>query len=100
VYQESDIVPPIQVTFCESPLSREQPTKSTRKKSTTGEGAMLNFPRPTPTCTRFQTTAEMACIKCSALMRLVLIEPRTGPFNLLTYSCTACPASESFLKAI
>jgi len=42
----------------------------------------------------------MACIKCNERMRLVLIEPREGHFNLLTYSCTACPASEAFLKAI
>jgi hypothetical protein len=94
-----------QATLCESALpceqqTDEQQTEKTRKKSTAGEGAMLNFPRPTPTCTRFQTTAEMACIKCNERMRLVLIEPREGHFNLLTYSCTACPASEAFLKAI
>jgi hypothetical protein len=79
---------------------KEQQREKTRKKSTTGEGAMQNFPRPTPTCTRFQTTTEMACIKCNERMRLVLIEPRDGRFNLLTYSCTACPASEAFLKVI
>jgi hypothetical protein len=61
---------------------------------------VLNFPRPTPTCTRFRTTAEMTCMKCNEQMRLVLIEPRDGPFNLLTYACTSCPAKESFLKAI
>jgi hypothetical protein len=61
---------------------------------------MSDFPRPTPTCTRFQTTAEMGCIKCSKRMRLVLIEPRDGQFNLLTYCCTGCSANESFLKAI
>jgi hypothetical protein len=33
-------------------------------------------------------------------MRLVLIEPRDGQFNLLTYSCKGCSASEAFFKAI
>jgi hypothetical protein len=61
---------------------------------------MLDLPRPTPTCTRFQTTTEMACIKCSERMKLVLIEPRDGHFNLLTYRCRGCSANESFLKAI
>jgi hypothetical protein len=60
----------------------------------------LNFPRPTPTCTRFQTTAEMSCIKCNAKMKLVVIEPRDKHLNLLTYRCTGCSANESFLKAI
>ena len=61
---------------------------------------MLGLPRPTPTCTRFQTTTEMACIKCNERMKLILIEPRDGQFNLLTYCCTSCAANESFLKAI
>jgi len=61
---------------------------------------MLNVPRPTPTCTRFQTTTEMTCIKCNERMNLVLIEPRDGEFNLVTYRCTGCSADESFLKAI
>lgn len=61
---------------------------------------MLDFPRPTPTCTRFQTTTEMSCIKCSERMKLMLIEPRDGSFNLLTYRCMGCSAAESFLKAI
>ena len=61
---------------------------------------MLHIPRPTPTCTRFQTTTEMPCIKCGEDMRLVLIEPRDRDFNLLTYRCGSCEADESFLKAI
>jgi hypothetical protein len=61
---------------------------------------MLNLPRPTPTCTRFPTTTEMGCIKCNDRMRLVLIEPREGSLNLLTYRCTGCSANESFLKAL
>ena len=61
---------------------------------------MLDFPRPTPTCTRFQTSAEMGCIKCNERMKLVLIEPRHGQLNLLTYRCTGCSANESFLKAL
>jgi hypothetical protein len=61
---------------------------------------MLDLPRPTPTCTRFQTTTEMSCIKCGGQMKLSLIEPRGGDFNLLTYCCTGCSANESFLKAI
>jgi hypothetical protein len=42
----------------------------------------------------------MGCIKCDKRMRLVLIEPREGPLNLLTYRCTGCSANESFLKAL
>lgn len=61
---------------------------------------MLDVPQPTPTCTRFKTTAEMACIKCNARMKLVLIEPKDGELNLLTYRCTGCSANESFLKPI
>ncbi len=61
---------------------------------------MLDIPCPTPTCTRFQTTAEISCIKCSHRMRLVLIEPRAGSLNLLTYHCIGCSENESFLKAI
>jgi DNA-directed RNA polymerase subunit RPC12/RpoP len=61
---------------------------------------MLDLPRPTPTCTRFQATTEINCIKCNDRMKLVLIEPRGGKFNLLTYRCSGCSASESFLNAI
>jgi hypothetical protein len=61
---------------------------------------MLNTPRPTPTCTRFQTTTEMPCIKCGEPMRLLLIEPQDGNLNLLTYRCGGCASDESFLKAI
>jgi hypothetical protein len=64
------------------------------------EDTMLHIPRPTPTCTRFQTTIEMPCIKCSERMRLLLIEPRDRNFNLLTYRCVGCNADEIFLKAI
>jgi hypothetical protein len=61
---------------------------------------MLQIPRPTPTCTRFQTRIEMPCIKCGALMRLALIEPRDRSFDLLTYRCAPCASDESFLQAI
>jgi hypothetical protein len=61
---------------------------------------MLGIPRPTPTCTRSETTAEMSCIRCSDRMKLVLIEPRDGSFDLVTYNCIGCSESESFLKAI
>jgi hypothetical protein len=61
---------------------------------------MLNIPRPTPTCTRFQTTTEMSCIRCGERMRLVLIEPQDSSFNLLTYRCGGCASDEIFLKAI
>jgi hypothetical protein len=64
------------------------------------EGMMQNIPRPTPTCTRFDTTVEMPCLKCGGSMRLVLIEPQDSSFNLLTYRCGACESDESFLKAI
>jgi hypothetical protein len=61
---------------------------------------MLPIPRPTPTCTRFQTSIEMPCIKCGKQMRLTLIEPRDRNLDLLTYRCIACAADESFLQAI
>lgn len=56
--------------------------------------------RPTPTCTRFQSTVEMPCIKCREPMRLALIEPRNQHFDLLTYHCVPCDSGESFLKAM
>jgi hypothetical protein len=56
--------------------------------------------RPTPTCTRFQATVEMPCMKCGELMRLALIEPRGQNFDLLTYQCTPCDVGESFLKTM
>ena len=61
---------------------------------------MLDVPKPTPTCTRFQTTTEMACIKCNDRMKLILIEPGDKRLNFVTYRCTGCSADESFLKAI
>jgi hypothetical protein len=61
---------------------------------------MLQMPRPTPTCTRFQTTIEMPCLKCGVQMRLALIEPQSKNFNLVTYRCIPCVAEESFLQAI
>jgi hypothetical protein len=61
---------------------------------------MLNLPRPTPTCTRFQTTTEMSCIKCNDRMRLLLIEPKDGKLSLLSYRCVRCGTEESFLKTI
>lgn len=64
------------------------------------ESTMPNIPRPTPTCTRFQTTIEMPCMKCTGPMRLVLIEPHDSNLNLVTYRCGACASDESFLKAI
>jgi len=60
---------------------------------------MLHTLRPTPTCTRFQATIEMPCIKCAEPMRLVLIEPRRRPFDLLTYHCDHCDSEERFLTA-
>ena len=61
---------------------------------------MLHTFRPTPTCTRFQTTIEMPCIKCGLPMRLALIEPQGHNFDLLTYRCIPCVSDESFLQAI
>jgi hypothetical protein len=60
---------------------------------------MLYVPRPTPTCTRFETTIDMPCIKCGERMRLALIEPRDRNFDLLTYRCVRCDSDESFLKS-
>jgi hypothetical protein len=61
---------------------------------------MLRPLRPTPTCTRFQPTVEMPCIKCGKPMRLTLIEPRNLNFDLLTYQCVPCDTGECFLKAM
>ena len=60
---------------------------------------MLQTFRPTPTCTRFQTSIEMPCMKCGAQMRLATIEPRDQNYDVLTYRCTPCDSGESFLKA-
>ena len=60
---------------------------------------MLQAFRPTPTCTRFQTSIEMPCIKCGVQMRLATIEPRDQVYDLLTYQCAPCKSGESFLKA-
>jgi hypothetical protein len=59
---------------------------------------MLPSFRPTPTCTRFQTTIQMPCMKCGTQMRLALIEPRAPNLDLLTYRCVPCDSGESFLK--
>jgi hypothetical protein len=64
------------------------------------EDPMLTIPRPTPTCTRFQTTIEMPCIKCGMQMRLASIEPQGQQFDLLTYRCIPCVSEESFLQTI
>jgi hypothetical protein len=56
-------------------------------------------PRPTPTCAHFRVT-EMPCNRCGCSMRLVLSEPRSPKFELMTYSCASCEAVESFLMAI
>jgi hypothetical protein len=53
---------------------------------------------PTPSCTRFQTTLDMPCIKCGARMRLATIEPRDRNFDLVTYRCIPCLSEESFLQ--
>jgi hypothetical protein len=63
------------------------------------EDTMLQTPRPTPTCTRFQASIEMPCIKCAEPMRLALIEPRRRYIDLLTYHCVRCDSDESFLTA-
>jgi hypothetical protein len=62
-------------------------------------GKMLQTFRPTPTCTRFQTSIEMPCMKCGAQMRLAMVEPRDQNYDVLTYRCTPCDSGESFLKA-
>jgi hypothetical protein len=59
----------------------------------------MQIPRPTPTCTRFQPTIEMPCLKCGEQMRLALIEPRDRNFDLLSYQCRPCDSCESFLMA-
>jgi hypothetical protein len=64
------------------------------------EDPMRQIPRPTPTCTRFQTTIEMPCIKCGIQMRLASIEPQGQQFDLLTYRCSHCACEESFLQVV
>jgi hypothetical protein len=60
----------------------------------------MQIPRPTPTCTRFQTTIEMPCMICGHDMRLSLIEPGSqSNFETLTYNCAACGSDERFLMA-
>ena len=58
----------------------------------------MDISRPTPSCTRFETTIEMPCIKCGAQMRLALVEPRGQGVDLVTYRCIPCDADESFLN--
>ena len=42
----------------------------------------------------------MPCMKCGTQMRLALIEPQNGSYDLLTYHCIPCDSGESFLKAM
>ena len=61
---------------------------------------MLQTPsRLTPTCAHFRTT-EMPCTNCGDRMRLILLEPRSSRFDLITYGCVSCETAESFLIAI
>jgi hypothetical protein len=60
----------------------------------------MQIPRPTPTCTRFQPTLEMPCLKCGHQMRLARIEPRDGSYHLLLYQCGPCDSGERFLVAV
>ena len=48
---------------------------------------MLPTFRPTPTCTRFQATIEMPCMKCGVQMRLAFDRTEQGAnYNLpVTY---------------
>jgi hypothetical protein len=64
------------------------------------EDTMPQIPRPTPTCTRFETAVEMPCMKCGERMRLALIEPGHRNFDLVTYRCRPCVSEESFLRSI
>ena len=61
---------------------------------------MLQIPRPTPTCTRVQTSIEMPCIKCGIQMLLAAIEARDPHYDLLTYRCEACDVRECFLSRL
>jgi hypothetical protein len=60
----------------------------------------MQIPRPTPTCTRFQPTIQMACSKCGSQMRLVLVQSHDRNFELLTYQCDPCDSGESFLAKL
>ena len=61
--------------------------------------AVLNAPRSTPTCARFEAMIEMPCIKRAEPMRLTLIEPRRRALDLLTDHCASGDSGESFLTA-
>jgi hypothetical protein len=60
---------------------------------------MLSTPHPTPTCAQFRLT-ELSCTACGNTMRLILSEPRSPRFELMTYRCVCCDYTESFLMAI
>jgi hypothetical protein len=60
---------------------------------------MLPTPRPTPTCAHFRVT-ELPCTRCGKKMRLMLSEPRSPKFELMTYHCVCCENTESFLMPI
>jgi hypothetical protein len=63
------------------------------------EAAMLPTTRPTPTCAHFRV-ADLPCTTCGNKMRLILSEPRSQRFELMTYRCDCCGNVESFLSAI
>jgi hypothetical protein len=63
------------------------------------EAAMLPTTRPTPTCAHFRVT-DLPCTTCGNKMRLILSEPRSQRFELMTYRCDCCGNVESFLSAI
>jgi hypothetical protein len=59
---------------------------------------MLPTPKPTPTCAQFRLS-ELSCTACGQTMRLILSEPRSPRFELMTYRCVCCEYIESFLMA-
>jgi hypothetical protein len=63
------------------------------------EATMLPAPPPTPTCAYFRV-AELPCTTCGNKMRLMLSEPRSEKFELMTYLCDCCGNTESFLMAL
>ena len=60
---------------------------------------MQPTPKPTPTCASFRV-AELPCTTCGKKMRLILSEPRSPRFELMTYRCISCDNTESFLMQI
>jgi hypothetical protein len=82
-----------------TPVRPRRESGTIRGPQREGRQMIRPSPKPTPTCVHFRVT-EVPCAKCGSPMRLVLSEPSSPKFELMTYSCTSCEAVESFPMAI